>query len=431
MDFISSIKNYLCPDRIIAPACMSSDTDICPVCQMDLNETENEEDRIKYTTPCGHTYHHKCVRQWFENKDTCPSCRATVITSNIRCSCTKYEYVKPKKEMNYTLFFYYLIGGSSHEYKDVDMMMSMALQKIYTLKYDIFTTFTKSIFFAKHRLTESEIKESAELLSKISKYLEICAIIISFLRSSFVSGPFVTNWFRILLMYQIAHYEGNFCSFKHSKKVFYDNGINPIYFILYVVVVLLKIPLFVLPSYIIFRDPHIKNICYFILSLFIIKYILHLFDIISIILMTFYKLRISLGDVIRREFNGESTPLSMYTQMFNSSVLVSNDGSNISPPSRQFSTNPFSDPSVLDSLRSRRSSTNISGSSNLSSTTGIDTTLNDRLRDILSDSQNINTTSLQLSPNSPHSPLPPHLPKSTFPEELTVENTETGDDTDV
>lgn len=305
-------------------------------------------------------------------------------------------------------------------------MMSMALQKIYTLKYDIFTTFAKSIFFTKHLLTESEIKESAELLSNISKYLEICAIIISFLRSSFVSGPFVTNWFRILLVYQIAHYEGNFCSFKHSKKIFYDNGINPIYFILYVVIVLLKIPLFVLPSYIIFRDPHIKNICYFILSLFIIKYILYLLDIISIILMTFYKLRISLGDVIRREFNGESTPLSMYTQIFSSQVLASN----ISPPSRQFSTNPFSDPSTLELLRSRTSSTNRSANSNSSSTNGIDTSLNDRLTNILSDSQDIRLT-------PPSSPLPPHLSKSTssasstFPEELTVENTETGQNTEV
>lgn len=89
MDFISNIiKTYFLYDKnIIPPVAMSSESEICPVCQDNLNDIKDDFDKKKYTTKCGHTFHHKCVKPWFENNDSCPTCREILITSNIRhCS---------------------------------------------------------------------------------------------------------------------------------------------------------------------------------------------------------------------------------------------------------------------------------------------------------------------------------------------------------
>ena len=58
--------------------------EVCPIC---LDNIESEKDKY-IIGHCNHSFHRKCIIQWFSKSNTCPSCRG--IVHNI-------FYVKTKK----------------------------------------------------------------------------------------------------------------------------------------------------------------------------------------------------------------------------------------------------------------------------------------------------------------------------------------------
>lgn len=172
-------------------------------------------------------------------------------------------------------------------------MMSMSLENEFiTTKYKNITTILHYLFFSSPYLSKDEILSCQKTLSYISKFIEIQSIFICLLYSSFTSGAIIINWFRILFIYQILHYEGNFYYFEYTKTFFYKNGTNPLFFIVYMLVILLKIPLFVLPSYFIFSDNYIKTMCIISLFSFFIKYLIFILQMVANLLVFFSKIRI-------------------------------------------------------------------------------------------------------------------------------------------
>ena len=53
----------------------------CPICLMSTN--------LDYTTPCGHSFHKICVKEWFLTNDskTCPVCRAMIPDTCLEKCC--------------------------------------------------------------------------------------------------------------------------------------------------------------------------------------------------------------------------------------------------------------------------------------------------------------------------------------------------------
>lgn len=377
MEYISLAKNYFLPSNIIIPAIMPIDSDICPVCHDDIKNDCNDCNTCKYTTPCGHTFHHKCVKVWFSEKDICPVCRTTVITSNIRNSCTSFEYIKPSKTMNNYLFFLYLIGCSSKIFKDVDKMMSMALESKSKITKPYVTLF-RYLFFSSAILTKTELLDVVKTLEYLYKVLEITAIIFSFLFSLFDSTFITSNWFRLLLLYQMLHYDTNINYSLYSKEIFYKNGINPLYFIIYNAIILLIIPLFVLPSFFIFNNIFIKITCAITLICFLIKYILIVLSAIATIVIIFTSIRVEFNEYIHKEFTGETNYMSMFTNNFNrSSFDLSSFINNYNNIIRTNLGSSFSDPYGTNATISRaRTFNNINQLSLLTPTDGLTPTDN-------------------------------------------------------
>ncbi len=63
----------LLPTRQLQSVDFDSDSrwgcDICP---------EAHEGDVVMILPCGHEYHDKCIRPWFQQMNTCPMCRKPV-----------------------------------------------------------------------------------------------------------------------------------------------------------------------------------------------------------------------------------------------------------------------------------------------------------------------------------------------------------------
>ena len=48
--------------------------EVCPIC---LDNIESEKDKY-IIGHCNHSFHRKCIIQWFSKSNTCPSCRGIV-----------------------------------------------------------------------------------------------------------------------------------------------------------------------------------------------------------------------------------------------------------------------------------------------------------------------------------------------------------------
>ena len=50
----------------------------CSICHEDIDFIDEEVSVLN----CGHLFHQKCLKRWFENKSTCPECRKSVAANN-------------------------------------------------------------------------------------------------------------------------------------------------------------------------------------------------------------------------------------------------------------------------------------------------------------------------------------------------------------
>ncbi|EYU23121.1 hypothetical protein MIMGU_mgv1a021172mg, partial [Erythranthe guttata] len=53
--------------------------EICVVCQDELCQLQQNETVIAALDFCGHEYHFDCIKQWLQQKNTCPLCKAQGI----------------------------------------------------------------------------------------------------------------------------------------------------------------------------------------------------------------------------------------------------------------------------------------------------------------------------------------------------------------
>ena len=53
---------------------IKSQNNKCIICQEDY-KTNNSSRILK----CMHYFHQECIDKWFENKDTCPICRTSIL----------------------------------------------------------------------------------------------------------------------------------------------------------------------------------------------------------------------------------------------------------------------------------------------------------------------------------------------------------------
>ena len=56
-------------------------TQDCPICYDSLLSDKT------ICTPCNHTYHHKCLKIWLKDKNSCPYCTQSIVTPKIRQKC--------------------------------------------------------------------------------------------------------------------------------------------------------------------------------------------------------------------------------------------------------------------------------------------------------------------------------------------------------
>ena len=50
----------------------------CSICHEDIDFIDEEVSVLN----CGHLFHQRCLKRWFENKSTCPECRKSVAANN-------------------------------------------------------------------------------------------------------------------------------------------------------------------------------------------------------------------------------------------------------------------------------------------------------------------------------------------------------------
>lgn len=46
----------------------------CPICH-------EEDNNIRQTLACNHTFHYHCIQQWFQRNNTCPLCRMHITNT--------------------------------------------------------------------------------------------------------------------------------------------------------------------------------------------------------------------------------------------------------------------------------------------------------------------------------------------------------------
>ena len=62
---------------IVLPACNKQCE--CTICMTEEEECSSSTGEL----PCGHAFHTHCIQKWFNNKNTCPNCRAVVDVQSL------------------------------------------------------------------------------------------------------------------------------------------------------------------------------------------------------------------------------------------------------------------------------------------------------------------------------------------------------------
>ncbi|XP_017432834.1 RING-H2 finger protein ATL52-like [Vigna angularis] len=62
----------------------------CAIC---LEEFKNGEECVEFSV-CGHIFHCDCIKQWLEEKPTCPNCRHCVASSATMLKTTSMEFLE-------------------------------------------------------------------------------------------------------------------------------------------------------------------------------------------------------------------------------------------------------------------------------------------------------------------------------------------------
>ncbi|XP_014250904.1 transcriptional repressor NF-X1 [Cimex lectularius] len=74
---------------------LSNDCLVCPICQ----ERCYHREQVWFCRECCSAYHYICIRRWFSENNTCPSCRCTVrLPALYTCLCGRVE--NPRHNIN-------------------------------------------------------------------------------------------------------------------------------------------------------------------------------------------------------------------------------------------------------------------------------------------------------------------------------------------